>query len=588
MTSRPLCSNNRIRKGLLALSSLLAVISLEAQALGLGKLTVTSHLGEKFSAKIALSNPETAKDFTESCLRLAPPTYNEDVPRLKNAVLRLESSAQGSKIAISTGHPIYEPILEVSIQIQCGIELTRTYTVLLDPPEATTQQLEQQTPPPQPPDRKSARPAAPPTQQAATLEAPPERLNKKQQVTPVKTEARRQATEKTTDRLTLSGGEPADNTPEAPLSLQLDLNIRHKATASEEKRALLRSQYQLITSLGERAAQQLSISEQLVALDQKIADLLSTNEQTEQRLREKAQVIPATPTAPAAQPEPAATATAPHESTNTLRWLIIAAATAAAGMIGVLVFRKRRAKSTEPAESTKLEEPEFESPITRSPASPRFEDPQTMWVDKAELEPLPDTSLNAQTQPVSPVTLPPAPPSTMDILIEDTASLSGEAGELSTTLELVEIMITFGKFDDARLTLEEYIQRHHEAPVEIWLRLLAIDCQQAKRSNFDLFFERFIGEFNISDISVDDAYELMSKAQTWTTEFSGQPPYSLDHFANLRANPALFEQLSQCQDEAALSTTITQLLTTLRTKHYPPLSLSALLELETLLKQLSP
>ncbi len=109
----------------------LLALSGHAMALGIGALQVDSHLGEAFKAsvRIALSPEETLE---ASCVSLDPAQDDAGIFQLKHAKLELEDS--GRRIRITTDQRINEPILTLKLDIHCGGEIEKSFTVFLDPP----------------------------------------------------------------------------------------------------------------------------------------------------------------------------------------------------------------------------------------------------------------------------------------------------------------------------------------------------------------------------------------------------------------------------------------------------------------------
>ena len=132
-------------KPILTLSLLATALALpgSAAALGLGKLTVNSALGQPLSAQIELTS--AAKEELDSlAARVAAPSLysqnNLNYPgALSRARVTVERGANGEPfLKITTQQPVSEPYLDLLIEINWASgRVVRDYTFLLDPPGTT-------------------------------------------------------------------------------------------------------------------------------------------------------------------------------------------------------------------------------------------------------------------------------------------------------------------------------------------------------------------------------------------------------------------------------------------------------------------
>jgi len=121
-------------------AGLLALSPLSANAAGLGKLTVTSALGQPLRAEIELVAVQ--KDELSSIMaRLASAdAYREASIERGGALLDIKFSVEQKKtgaqvLKLSTAQPVNEPFLDMLIELNWAAgRLLREYTVLLDPP----------------------------------------------------------------------------------------------------------------------------------------------------------------------------------------------------------------------------------------------------------------------------------------------------------------------------------------------------------------------------------------------------------------------------------------------------------------------
>lgn len=139
--------HRRFNAGRFALSGLAVATAclwgLDARALGLGRLTVHSALGEPLRAEIDVTNL-TPEEASTLLLRVASPEayraagveYNSALP---GARLQLVRGPDGrSVIRITSTRAVQEPFVDVILDMNwSGGKLVREYTLLLDPPSAT-------------------------------------------------------------------------------------------------------------------------------------------------------------------------------------------------------------------------------------------------------------------------------------------------------------------------------------------------------------------------------------------------------------------------------------------------------------------
>ncbi|TAK84558.1 MAG: pilus assembly protein FimV [Betaproteobacteria bacterium] len=145
---------------------------LAAYAVGLGRLTVLSALGQPLDAEIEIVSLQKGEEQGFSA-RLAPieafrQAGIEPSPVLAGARLTVEQRDGRPVIRIRTPQPVSEPFLEMLVEVQWSAgRLVREYTFLLDPPEYKGPQQAIAAAP-------VTRPAAPEAQPLPPVEAKPE------------------------------------------------------------------------------------------------------------------------------------------------------------------------------------------------------------------------------------------------------------------------------------------------------------------------------------------------------------------------------------------------------------------------------
>lgn len=99
-------------------------------AIGLGDITLRSHLGEPLSASIPITDVENSPDT--GCFSIED---NSDVPAFRKATPAFKQSGDSYRLNISTHDPIHEPVINLLVTFNCEPSLSRQYVLLLDPAE---------------------------------------------------------------------------------------------------------------------------------------------------------------------------------------------------------------------------------------------------------------------------------------------------------------------------------------------------------------------------------------------------------------------------------------------------------------------
>ncbi|MDR0251443.1 MAG: LysM peptidoglycan-binding domain-containing protein [Burkholderiales bacterium] len=131
------------KKDIFKFGLLVAALALSQSvwALGLGRLTVQSALGQALNAQIDLMG--TREEFSELTAKIAAPSLYQEKDLVYQAVLTrtrvtLEYRADGSAfLKIVSSQPITEPYIDLLVEVNWPAgHAVREYTVLLDPPAA--------------------------------------------------------------------------------------------------------------------------------------------------------------------------------------------------------------------------------------------------------------------------------------------------------------------------------------------------------------------------------------------------------------------------------------------------------------------
>ncbi len=122
-------------------SLLLCGHSMPALAMGLGNIDVRSGLGQPLSAQVELYDAPQRLDA--GCFRLLQSQNDLPFAPLK-AAIKLQQNQNGhARLEISTYQALNEPIVLLNLVADCEQQISREYTLLLDPPpiEETTSAL---------------------------------------------------------------------------------------------------------------------------------------------------------------------------------------------------------------------------------------------------------------------------------------------------------------------------------------------------------------------------------------------------------------------------------------------------------------
>ncbi|MEO5764803.1 MAG: hypothetical protein ABIR52_05785, partial [Casimicrobiaceae bacterium] len=156
------------------LASALAVPHL-SWALGLGRLTVDSALGQPLSARIELTSATRDELETLSAKVADPSLYRQNNLTYQGVLSRtrvaLETSGSTPFLRITSPTPVNEPFLDLMVELNWSAgRVVREYTFLLDPPGTAAPAVAEPVTPPRTGAARAAtapQPAAAPTAAAA-------------------------------------------------------------------------------------------------------------------------------------------------------------------------------------------------------------------------------------------------------------------------------------------------------------------------------------------------------------------------------------------------------------------------------------
>lgn len=196
-----------------------------AAALGLGDISVRSHLGQPLHAVVNVLGAPTELDT--DCFRIDP--AGEGIAAPTRVQLRIERSGAQTLLHIRTSQAMNDPVAQFVLAAECETRLQREYVVLLDPP-ALAPDLSTETP------SAEAQPGVGTPGATAMASARP-RPATLPSAHPVATTPRKPAIKSksgSTPRLILSGRHRLAAESDPRFSLKLDTSLPDPAQASAD------------------------------------------------------------------------------------------------------------------------------------------------------------------------------------------------------------------------------------------------------------------------------------------------------------------------------------------------------------------
>jgi len=161
----------------------LIAVPLMADAAGLGKLSVTSALGQPLVAEIELFAADKAELDSLSASLASNQAFRdarvEFAPVLSSLRFTIEKKPNGKAVLkVSSSRPVNDPFIDMLVELNWGSgRLVREYTMLLDPPALATRQtvapVTTVAPPQAPPAKPAPAPVAAPQEQATPAPTAP-------------------------------------------------------------------------------------------------------------------------------------------------------------------------------------------------------------------------------------------------------------------------------------------------------------------------------------------------------------------------------------------------------------------------------
>lgn len=339
-----------------------------------------------------------------------------------------------------------------------------------------------------------------------------------------------------TDRLVISGG--ADSEPSQPdgdLSLRLATRLSPPSltNTTEDRRAVLRHEYQLLSALRAQAEQQLAVAERVRSLEATVNELQSKIA-SQARPADPTRGSAATPGSTASPPAPPAPpAAASATGTASDWWLEIALLL---GSIAGLTWLLRRRAGKPPRQTDAQPLPEAPAPVAKPGDSRADTGWQLQQLSRVDSPLLTGDSIAAA----------PGRPTASQLADGPRESSgSGDDEEVTAVLELAEIMVSFGRTAGAAQALKEFVDHKPAAAVTPWLKLLEVYRRSEQREAFDLVGLKLKHHFNVAPAD----WEMVGEAGGPTLSPGDQETASIDQLLErlpaIRQMPHIVQEISR-------------------------------------------
>lgn len=487
-----------------SLPVLLIALSGDAGALGLGELRGQPNLGEPLRLEVEVLG-EAKASLDPACFRLVQPQEASDLPWLKKASFSIRKGTP-PVLLIRSEAPLREPILQLTVQVACGHEVTREYLLLSSPPSSVTgPALPEAVLPRQP----AEVPVAAPLPRVAKRPLPVEPVEAPPRLQPRRSE-KRLAPTGLPDRLLLSNGE---DSAEPSLRLATDLvSLRAGAIElAEARREILRLEFRMLLAMHEQATTQLETAEKLRNMEVTLGELQQRATEFSQRVEQGASPVAAAPVAADAAPPgviagaeqkppvPTPVASVATEPAVVSEWSLYGAALGVllglAGWLGWRNYQERRQRAAEiefPLRPPELQvDPKREEEREELGGVDLAVEPAAMGMPMQV-----DFELDAvHDEPIQ------APPVRQggagDSVLSISATTLDEHFEANPVMELADIMLSFGRVKGAAQALQEYIDNNPQEALQPWIRLMDVYRMAGMRAEFETVARNLNQNFNV-------------------------------------------------------------------------------------------
>lgn len=130
--NRPCPPRHRGAAALLGLAAASALFAASAKAASLGEISLHSRIGEELLAEIPFTAGE--REIPDAACFSLQAMPGADLPVVSNARIRLVRNKAGAHLLLIGSRPLSEPVFTISLHVNCGIDLQRTYVLMPEAP----------------------------------------------------------------------------------------------------------------------------------------------------------------------------------------------------------------------------------------------------------------------------------------------------------------------------------------------------------------------------------------------------------------------------------------------------------------------
>lgn len=461
----------------IALGVVLLAISSSASAIGLGELNESAVLGESLNLTVDIVGAEE-KLPDASCFRLVKPRSGDDLPWLREAHFSIRS-AGAPLLEIRSPQVLREPIIQMAIQMACGYEIHREYTLLVSPPTGNALLAEPSVPRTAPLGRAS--PDAVARRNEPVARAAPRALPASPALSQTMLSQRMPKAE---------GSSAAESA--LRLSTALTQNQALGQEISEAQREILRLESRVQATLQEQAALQLAEAERLRQATGQAGQIAGVPDAVSVNASETPVTPPASAPALASKTPEKPPITAPVHapepdflSGSGLYGLL------AGFVLGLLIWLLRQRRRAPESHGSPVEDSADVltlPPRLAVPARAVTHDSLGLSLAPANVKVAPakntDSAGHAAVAPAA------APFSNFSASPGD--AIVDEQFAANPVMELADIMLSFGRVKGAAQALQEYVDNNPREALQPWLRLLDV----YRVANMREEFERVAADLN--------------------------------------------------------------------------------------------
>ncbi|WP_306604173.1 FimV family protein [Azonexus sp.] len=452
----------------------LLVISGAASAIGLGESGGAAVLGSRLALTIDLLGAE--KMLPEAaCFRVVKPRGNDDLPWLKQASFNVRSGSQ-PVLEVRTTEVLREPIIQLAIQLSCGHEVYREYTLLASPPSGAS-------PSPVPVESVLQKPKRENESSMLRRIKPVSGDGRGLPKLPPKLPVVVPVAEPLSDRLLLSAD---DLTTESSLRLSTVLGQGFVAgeALGEAQREILRLEFRILMALHEQASGQLNAAERLRHAETALEDLqgktLKLTDRASVNLVEKADALPLADVELTGAAKKSQSALLLEEGFFS-GWIFYGMLLGVFLGLGAWLFW-RNYREYENRQAQADQAPEFFPPISDVPLSDKYGEGAELDLSLEPVSPGVSVKMDVELDGGGDAVLEHVKPTDSSArLVEATVD---EHFEANPVMELADIMLSFGRVKGAAQALQEYVDNNPQEALQPWMRLMDVYRLAGMREEF--------------------------------------------------------------------------------------------------------